>query len=71
MICWSVGCSGWAMWRASSDALDNLVTKDDLKTEMTALRADMQALELRLTVKLGAFIAIAAGIIITVLKVPH
>ncbi|MCX8017503.1 MAG: CCDC90 family protein [Rhodocyclaceae bacterium] len=56
---------------ASRDALENLVTKDDLKAEMTALRADMQALELRLTVKLGAFIAAAAGIIIAVMRIPH
>lgn len=55
---------------ASRDALGSLVTKDDLKTELTALRSDMQALELRLTIKLGVFLAVAAGVIIAAVRVP-
>lgn len=35
------------------------------------LGKDMQAMELRLTVKLGTFIAVAAGVIIAVLRVSH
>jgi hypothetical protein len=45
---------------ASRDALSQLVTKDDLRE-----------LELRLTIKLGAFMAIVGGIIIAVLRAPH
>lgn len=44
---------------ASRDALANLVTKEDLS-----------ALEQRLVIKLGAFIAIASGIIVAILRVP-
>ncbi len=56
---------------ASRDAFDSLVTKDDLKVVEVALRNDLQAMELRLTIKLGAFIAVAVGILIAVLRVPH
>ncbi len=45
---------------ASRDALAQLTTKDDLRE-----------LEMRLTIKLGTFIAVAAGIIIAVLRLPH
>lgn len=43
--------------------------RTDLRTEMELLRREMQAMELRMTVKLGAFIAASAAIIIAVLKV--
>ena len=56
---------------ASRDALGSLVTKEDLKVVEVALRNDMQAMELRLTIKLGAFVAVAVGILIAVLRVPH
>ena len=57
--------------RVLSDAQDRLVTKDDLKVEMTALRSEVHELELRLTIKLGAFLSIAVGILIAVLRVSH
>ena len=41
------------------------------KRDFDELRKDMQAMELHLTVKLGAFIAIAVGILIAVLRLPH
>ena len=44
----------------SRDALAQRVTKDDLRE-----------LELRLTIKLGAFIAVAVGVLISVLRVSH
>jgi len=34
------------------------------------LRSDMQAMELRLVIKLGAFIAVAVGILIAVMRLP-
>lgn len=49
---------------ALSEVLDvnlkELATKEDLKT-----------MELRLTVKLGAFLSVAVGVLIAVLKLPH
>ena len=55
---------------ASRDALENLVTKDDLRSEAARLENRLDALELRLTIKLGVFIAAAVGVIIAVLRVP-
>ena len=55
---------------ASRDALENLVTKDDLRSEVARLENRLDALELRLTIKLGVFIAAAVGVIIAVLRVP-
>jgi hypothetical protein len=49
---------------ASRDALSQLVTKDDLKDALLSL-------EQRLTIKLGAFLSVAVGIIIAVLRVAH
>ena len=49
---------------ASRDALSQLVTKDDLDQRLTAL-------EQRMTIKFGALIAAAVGILIAVLRVPH
>lgn len=40
------------------------------KRDIDDLRKDMQAMELRLTVKLGAFMAIVGGIIVAVLRLP-
>ena len=56
---------------ASRDALGNLVTKEDLKSEVTRLENRLDTLELRLTVKLGVFIAAAVGILIAVLRIPN
>ena len=56
---------------ASRDALDSLVTKEDLKVLEVSLRNEIQAMELRLTIKLGAFMTIVGGIIIAVLRIPH
>lgn len=55
---------------ASRDALENLVTKDDLRSEVVRIENRLDSLELRLTVKLGVFIAAAAGVIIAVLRSP-
>ena len=55
---------------ASRDALENLVTKDDLRSEAARLENRLDSLELRLTIKLGVFIAAAVGVIIAVLRVP-
>lgn len=38
------------------------------KRDIDDIRKDIQAMELRLTVKMGAFITIATGILITILK---
>jgi len=57
--------------RVLSDAQDRLVTGEHFDTRMQALDARLEALELRLTIKLGAFLAVAAGILIAVLRVSH
>jgi hypothetical protein len=49
---------------ASRDALSQLVTKNDLDQRLTALEQSM-------TIKFGALIAAAVGILIAVLRVPH
>ncbi len=41
------------------------------KREIDDLRKEMQAMELRLTIKLGAFMAVVGGGIIAVLRVAH
>lgn len=45
--------------------------KSELKADIAKLEARMDTLELRLTVKLGAFIAAAVGILIAVLRMPQ
>jgi hypothetical protein len=47
---------------------DRLATKRDLKELEDSLRRDLRELELRLTLKLGALIALAVGIVTTLLK---
>jgi hypothetical protein len=42
-----------------------------LRNEMELLRRDMLSMEQRLTIKLGAFITVAVGILIAVLRVSH
>ncbi len=55
-----------------AEALDaTLATKADVqavKSDITLLRTEIQAMELRLTIKLGAFLAVAVGVMLTVLK---
>ena len=55
-----------------AEALDTTVaTKADivrLENRMDSMTKDMQAKELRLTIKLGAFLAVFAGIIIAALR---
>jgi len=73
-----------AQKEAFSEMLDaNIATRSDLssmKAELKAdiastradvelMRKDLQALEMRLTIKLGAFLAAAVGIVIAVLRV--
>ncbi|MBI4740000.1 MAG: DUF1640 domain-containing protein [Betaproteobacteria bacterium] len=41
------------------------------KRDIDDLSKEMQAMELRLTVKLGTFIAVAVGILIAVMRMPH
>ena len=63
-----------ALAEAFSSNASELSTKADVRevrSEIDLLRKDMQAMELRLAVKLGAFMAIAVGIMIAVLRVPH
>jgi len=51
-----------------AEALDTaLATKPDI----VRLENRIETLELRLTIKLGAFIAVAVGILIAVLRFPH
>jgi uncharacterized membrane protein YheB (UPF0754 family) len=47
---------------------DRLATKRDLKELEDCLRRDIRELELRLTVKLGALMALAVGIVATLLR---
>ncbi len=64
---------------ALSEALDTslatkadlLAVKNELKTDIALLHSDMVALEMRLTIKLGAFLAVAVGVLIAVLRLPH
>lgn len=50
--------------RVLSDAQDRLVTREHFDSKL-------ESLELRLTVKLGAFITVAVGILIAVMRLPH
>jgi hypothetical protein len=66
---------------AFSEALDtSLATKADIArlenriigidTKVASIESRMEAMELRLTIKLGAFLAVFAGVIIAALRVP-
>lgn len=50
--------------RVLSDAQDRLVMREHFDSKL-------ESLELRLTVKLGAFITVAVGILIVVMRLPH
>ena len=41
------------------------------KRDIDDLRKEILAMELRLTIKLGAFVAAVGGVIIAVLRIPH
>jgi hypothetical protein len=47
--------------RVLADAQDKLVTREHFDTKL-------ESMEMRLTIKLGAFMAVAAGVIIAVLR---
>jgi hypothetical protein len=52
-------------------ALKDLATKEDIRdvrADMLMLKSEIERLELRLTVKLGALIALAVGIVVTLIK---
>jgi hypothetical protein len=60
-----------AVAEAFSTNASELATKADvrdLRSEMELMRRDMLTMEQRLTIKLGAFLAVFAGIIIAALK---
>ena len=54
---------------AVSDAVADLVTKDDLKTEMALLRTEMALLGSRLTNRVYGAVAVAVGIIVGALAI--
>ncbi len=47
---------------------DGLAKKSDLDTLELKLNAKLESMELRLTIKLGAFLSIAVGVLIAVLR---
>jgi len=57
-----------------SEALDStLATKADivrLESRMDGIGKDAQAMEMRLTIKMGAFLAIAVGVILAAMRLP-
>ena len=57
--------------RVLSDAQDRLVTSEYFDSKMQSLDARLESVELRLTIKLGAFMAVAAGVIIAALRAAH
>jgi hypothetical protein len=48
--------------------LKALATQEDIKREVDLLRRDMTALEQRLTIKLGALMALAVGVVAALVK---
>lgn len=48
--------------------LKELVTKEDLKHELELMRRDMRDMEQRLTIKLGAMMALSIGIVGVLVK---
>jgi hypothetical protein len=48
--------------------LKELATKEDLKHESDGLRRDMWEMEQRLTIKLGAMLAFAIGLVAALVK---
>jgi hypothetical protein len=61
-----------AIAEAQKDSLaEALDTTLATKADIVRLENRIETLELRLTIKLGAFIAIAVGVLIAVLRFPH
>ena len=62
-----------AQAEAEARAFATAIGEVDVATrrDIDDLRKEMQAMELRLTIKLGAFMAVVGGIIIAVLRVAH
>jgi len=60
-----------AVVRVLSDSQERLVTREHFDFKMETLGKDIQTLERRLTIKLGAFIAAATGVIIAVLRLSN
>lgn len=56
--------------RVIADAQGTLVTREHFDARMASTDARIEASELRLTIKLGTFLAVFAGIIIAALRVP-
>jgi hypothetical protein len=58
-----------------AEALDStLATKADivrLENRIDGIGRDMQSMELRLIIKLGAFFTVAVGILVAVIRLPH
>ena len=57
--------------RVLSDAQDRLVTSEHFDNKMQSFDAKIEAMELRLTIKLGAFLSVAVGVLIAVLRMSH
>jgi DNA-binding transcriptional MerR regulator len=53
--------------RDSNEAAE-LATKSDVRELRNELRAEMREMELRLTIKLGAMLVVAVGVIATIIK---
>ena len=63
-----------ALAEAFSANASDLATKGDVRevrNEIDLLRKDVLAMELRLTIKLGAFLSVAVGVLIAVLRMPN
>jgi hypothetical protein len=48
-----------------------LVTRQDLADMEKRLESRFESLELHLTIKLGAFLVVASGIVIAIMRLPH
>lgn len=57
-----------AMDNSVATKADVLAVKNDLDALRTQVDSRFEALEMRLTIKLGAFLAVAVGVLVTLLK---
>ena len=60
-----------ALAEAFASSSTDVATKSDVRevrTEIDLMRKDMQSMELRLTIKLGAFLTVAVGVLFTLLR---
>jgi hypothetical protein len=51
-----------------TETLDHLVTKSDLNHAIKELRGEINTLELRMTIKLGAMLIVAISILAVIIK---